>query len=258
MRELTLPAPLVLLPGLGADGRVFTRQQDAFGSQVVLPEWIEPERNEALHQYARRWGEQIAPQLPETWFLGGVSLGGMLALEMARFIEPKPQAVFLIASARDASAISSGARLLGDLTKGVPAPVLRQLCRLTAVPFVKANGGDDDLIRTFIAMTKDDDPVRLKWAMDTAVDWDGPGADESGLPPVFQIHGRKDWMIRCVPEHCDEVIPDGRHLIHYTHSRTVNRWMFDHIMALTPGVSMDHPAIEDPDRTAARRKALSV
>ena len=56
MRELTLPAPLVLLPGLAADARLFTRQRRALGPNLITPEWPalppDPDRRETLRSFA--------------------------------------------------------------------------------------------------------------------------------------------------------------------------------------------------------------
>ncbi len=258
MRELTLPAPLVLLPGLGADRSMYVRQREAFGDDMVrTPEWITPQGNEPVHRYAKRWAEAIGPSLPETWFLGGQSFGGMLALDVARFVEPQPKAVFLIASARTPDAVPLAARVLGALARPMSAPMLQRGLQAMAIPFGKLNGADDEMLGILTHMAKHGDAELNEWAVAAVNDWDGLGGSDADRPPVFQIHGRRDKVLRCIPEHCDQVIPDGQHLIQYTHSQTVNRFMFDRMIELTPGADVDYPHVEDPDVTASRRAELA-
>ena len=88
---------LILLPGLGADHRLLEPQRAAF-PQLVVPPWIPPRKRESLPQYAARMAETVTPSRDVPLILGGVSFGGMLAYEMARYL--KPDAVVLIASCR--------------------------------------------------------------------------------------------------------------------------------------------------------------
>ncbi|MHC4177317.1 MAG: alpha/beta fold hydrolase, partial [Planctomycetota bacterium] len=99
------PFQLILLPGLGADQRQFEPQRSAF-SDVLVPPWIVPKREEKLPDYAARLSETIVPTRPMV--LGGSSFGGMVAWEMARYLEP--DAVVLIGSCRSPKALHPVAR----------------------------------------------------------------------------------------------------------------------------------------------------
>ena len=90
--------PLILVPGLGADRRLFQEQSAAFGD-LILPDWLEPERDDTLASYARRLAVRVDPGT--ACFVGGCSLGGMIALEMSRNLDAK--ACFLISSIRSPS-----------------------------------------------------------------------------------------------------------------------------------------------------------
>src|SRR5688572_671154 len=91
---------LVLFAGLGADARMFEGQREAF-PDLYVPPWIDPRGRETLPEYAQRIAERTAAEVGDAegqLFVGGVSLGGMVALEAARHL--RPRAVFLIASCR--------------------------------------------------------------------------------------------------------------------------------------------------------------
>ncbi|MFZ1934503.1 MAG: thioesterase domain-containing protein, partial [Thermoguttaceae bacterium] len=78
---------LILLPGLGADHRLLEPQRAAF-PQLIVPPWIPPRKHESLPQYAERMAQTVAPPHDVPLVLGGVSFGGMLAYEMARWLKP--------------------------------------------------------------------------------------------------------------------------------------------------------------------------
>ena len=76
---------LYLIGGLGADERVFKYLNINVKTQII--NWILQEPNEELKSYAKRLTEQINKN--EEFAILGVSFGGIIAIEMAKFIRPK-------------------------------------------------------------------------------------------------------------------------------------------------------------------------
>ena len=87
--------PLILLPGMAADGRLFRHQRAALPC-IRTPDWIEPRDCEPLADYAQRFAQAITPG--GRCFVGGASFGGIVALEMAAHLQA--EACFLVASVR--------------------------------------------------------------------------------------------------------------------------------------------------------------
>jgi hypothetical protein len=71
---------VVLLPGMAADERLFEPQRRSFPG-LIVPPWIEPEPCEPLASYARRIAARLNSS--DLLLIGGVSFGGIVALEMA-------------------------------------------------------------------------------------------------------------------------------------------------------------------------------
>src|SRR5689334_5595161 len=88
--------PLILFSGLAADAAVFLPQTQAFPNLEVQG-WIEPRPDDTFETYCRRLAGVIRPR--GRCVIGGMSFGGMVALEVARHLDPL--AVVLIASARE-------------------------------------------------------------------------------------------------------------------------------------------------------------
>src|ERR1700712_4564404 len=104
-----LPPRLILLPGLGIDERLFEPQR-ALRARIEVPAWLRFEVEETMEHYAQRMVETIDQSSP--FFLGGVSFGGMLALEMAKYL--KPQAVIAIAACRAGREVAWPFRMGGE------------------------------------------------------------------------------------------------------------------------------------------------
>src|SRR3954464_5327650 len=99
--------PLILVPGMAADERLFAPQRAAF-PRLLVPAWIEPLPQEPLRSYAARLARQVDPGRP--CVVGGASCGGIVALEMAA---PLPaRACVLIASGRSPGELPRWYRLL--------------------------------------------------------------------------------------------------------------------------------------------------
>src|SRR5688500_749331 len=80
------------------------------GYDIYYLEWIKPEKDESLDSYARRMVVQIQHESP---VLIGLSFGGIMCIEMARFIPAK--LVIIISSIKNFREMPYWMRLSGKL-----------------------------------------------------------------------------------------------------------------------------------------------
>ncbi len=223
-----IPARIILFPGLGADLRMFDRQKRTFGGDLECPDWLTHKPHEGFDDYTRRWAGLLEndPGDNRPVFLGGVSFGGMVAMQMARHL--KPAAVILIGSCRSRNAKPprwQTARRIGDM---IPDRLFGRRVLAAAARWVSVLDGLDDEHRSLlVAMAADSDPQRIRWSGHACAAWDLDSTGMPGFPAVHQIHGRHDAVIPLHPGDPDVVIPDGRHLIHFSHPHTVNQFIMD-------------------------------
>ena len=258
MRELTLPGRLILLPGLGSTPDVFYHQRKAFGDRLETPAFIPHEPNESVSGYAQRWARQLSrPGDDRPLFIGGVSFGGMLAQEMAQYLTPKPRAVLLISTTREADKVTPMMQLAEVMGRFIPRGSVNKTLPLMKLGFALRDGLDDDDKGRLMQSAREVDPAMTKWASGVAVSWPGFKAP-SGYPPVHQIHAKKDWVIKAPNEGTPnvELVEGHHHLLHMTHPKTVNRFLFEHVLKYCPEADVDFPDIEDPHTTAQRRANL--
>jgi pimeloyl-ACP methyl ester carboxylesterase len=213
------PFQLVLLPGLGADHRLFEPQRSQF-PQLVVPAWIAPHSGESLPEYAARVATTVRPSPDVPLVLGGVSFGGMLAYEMARHL--KPDAVVLIASCRTREGLRGVYRIARGLLPLLPVRAW-DIAKLLAAPAVRLNLTATPARRQLaVTMFRESDSRFLHWTLQAILYWEPTPLE--GVR-VLQIHGGRDLLIPARRVEADEVIPDGGHLINVTHSNEVNAFL---------------------------------
>jgi pimeloyl-ACP methyl ester carboxylesterase len=215
-------ARLILLPGLGADERMYAPQRAAFPRLEVL-RWLSPNPGESLADYGRRMAETIEASAP--FYLGGSSFGGAVALEMARHL--KPRAVFLIASCRTPAAIPRHLRLVarcgGWFARG---PVLSLAHVFASCSTSRFGDLTPEQRAMLVAMIRGANPRFLRWGGSALVRWGG--AAELKVP-IHQIHGEDDRILPWGLSAADVTVPGAGHLMNVTHPEEVNRFIAERV-----------------------------
>jgi len=217
--------PLILLPGMGADRRLF-RAQIAVMENVTVPGWIEPEPRDTLVSYAERMARSVDPGVP--CFVGGASFGGMVALEMAPHLQAK--ACFLIGSIRSPDELPLRARMLKPAAWLVPAWSLRVVGRLAPVAVALAGRFMRPATQSALRQFADADARFHRWASLAILRWERPAQTTS--VPVFQIHGDRDPVL---PHHLtrpDVLVRGAGHLLSMTFPDAVNEFLRSHMREL--------------------------
>ena len=218
-QETSKRSPLILLPGLGGDPRLFDSQRPAF-PELVTPDWIRPETNEPLVDYAARFASAIDPGQP--CFLGGVSFGGVVALEVATHL--KTRECFLFGSVRSSDQIPGRLQLFRPITNLIIIPKWLSPWALTC-------GGRwlKPTVRGALHQLKDADSHFLRWAAGAILKWT-PSAGVARVR-VVQIHGDRDRVFPIGKVTPDKVIAGAGHLVSLTHAGAVNQFVRERMSA---------------------------
>lgn len=203
---------IYIISGLGADERVF-RKLIFPGFSVCHIPWIAPLRRESLEGYAKRLSESICEPDP---IIIGLSFGGMVAAEMA---SNKTNArLIILASAKNRFEIPWYYRLAGKLRfdRIVPSKLLGESGRIPEWLFGVSTKEDRILLRNILS---DTDPVFLKWAIHTIVNW----KRKQPVQHFLRIHGTADRIlpVRYVKSDC--LISGGGHFMTITHAEEINQ-----------------------------------
>ena len=171
------------MPGMAASSLIFERiklPEDAF--EMHLLDWFMPDKSETLADYAKKMAEQIKQPEP---VLIGVSFGGILVQEMARFLNPRK--VIIISSVRDNAELPRRMKI-AKTTKAyklLPTGMAQNLDVLAKFSFGSIIKQRLKLYEKYMSMR---DKVYLDWSIEQIINWSRTTADEK----VIHIHGDAD------------------------------------------------------------------
>ncbi|MEO8515602.1 MAG: alpha/beta hydrolase [Flavobacterium sp.] len=172
------------MPGMAASSSIFERiklPQDVF--EIHLLEWVVPEKNESLQNYAKRMAENVKHENP---VLIGVSFGGILVQEMAQFL--KLHKLIIISSVKSNKELPLRMKI-AKTTKAyklIPTSLLQNVESLVKYAFGrKIIQQRLKLYETFLSMR---DKEYLDWAIEQIINWERIIVDED----VIHIHGDAD------------------------------------------------------------------
>jgi pimeloyl-ACP methyl ester carboxylesterase len=192
---------IYLIPGLGGDGRLFTGLREE-GLDFEVLEFIEPIKGESIGEYAARLARPIDPNEP--FIVGGVSLGGIISVEVARQLQPEK--VVLISSVKNSREFPFYFQMFRYL------PVHRIFSGKfykKYAPRDSRKGIPDYKYQLLDAMREEADPWFVEWAVDAVVRWRQPESPQN----LVHIHGTRDLMFPGILLGKRHKVPKGRHVM---------------------------------------------
>lgn len=204
-----------LIPGLGGDKRMYAGQLARFPDTKVL-EFIRPEKNETINAYAIRLAEGI--DTSQDFILVGVSLGGILAQEIASVYPPKK--TIIISSVKSRSELPFWIRFFKyfPLQKVIPGKFYLWAFMML-VWFKTLFMRSSSVIGNLKNMAKDADPVFVYWAVHQVINWKEPTSNFK----AYHIHGDKDVLFPFKRlSNVGTLVDKGTHAMILTHVNEIN------------------------------------
>lgn len=200
------------ISGLGADERAFENLDLDGEIKPVFLNWILPEENDDLVSYSIRLANMINKDEP--FALVGLSMGGMIAVEIAKLYPP--QKLIIISS------ISN----YHSFPKMLKAAGLLHMYQLIPVSWLKSGSmvkrvfmSETPQVKKLIEeMIRDSNGQFIKWALGAVANW----KNEVIPPNLVHIHGESDEIFPikyCNPNYR---IPKGTHLMVLTHALEIS------------------------------------
>ncbi|MBK6752716.1 MAG: alpha/beta fold hydrolase [Flavobacteriales bacterium] len=177
---------IYLIPGLASDHRLFERLELP-GHTLHCLEWHRMPERSTIERFARALATKVDVSRPHA--LVGVSMGGMVAQEMAALT--KPSKVVIISSWKGRAEMPWNIRASQEIGQA--------------------------MLNTF--------PARdLRVMIDAIVHWDGPPAP---IPGLVHIHGDKDRLMPISLIRGARVIHGGTHFMVYAKGKEVSAAVMD-------------------------------
>ena len=204
MKEGDERTQVYLMPGMAAGPSIFERillPKERF--EVHLLEWEIPNKDESLQSYAKRMLRHIAHKNP---VLIGVSFGGVIVQEMAKFIDL--ERLIIISSVKCSEELPPRMKFASKtgLFKLIPtglADYVDYFEKIAVGDFLKKRA---KLYKQYISIT---DKQYLNWAIKNMVNWQCEKPDEK----VIHIHGDKDEVFPIKNIRNAIVVKGGTHIM---------------------------------------------
>lgn len=203
---------IYLIAGLGADTRVYNNI-DLHGHEVIHINWVEPNLRDTLATYAQRLVHQYNI-LPNSIVIGN-SLGGMLAVEVAKFIPVKK--VIIISSIKTSNEAPWYFKLFRNLPvqKLIPGKLVTSMGFIIKPMFGKMSDSDAWLFQDMLKKTS---PLFVSWAMSAILAW----KNEVIPPNVYHITGDKDLIFDHKGIKGVTIIKGGTHIMIFDKADEIN------------------------------------
>ncbi|MFT6135942.1 MAG: pimeloyl-ACP methyl ester carboxylesterase [Cyclobacteriaceae bacterium] len=202
-----------LIPGQGSDHRLFQDFELGDSYNIRFINYSVPDEGMSMSDYAQTLSSQIDTGHP--FILIGVSLGGMLSVELSELYSPEK--VIIISSAKSRNELPARYRFQDDvpLYELVSGEISKKGALLLQ-PIVEPDRNKQKDI--FVSMLNDKDPDFLKRTIAMIIEWDRTSSSDQ----IIHIHGDNDHTIPVRNVKYDYLIEGGSHMMALTRSKEIS------------------------------------
>jgi pimeloyl-ACP methyl ester carboxylesterase len=194
-----------ILPGMGATSAMYDSLRPEIEFAVNFLDWPEYKGETTYVEVAKRLIDEN--DISDGDIIGGSSLGGMVALEIAQILRPKT--TVLLGSAINKFEVQSALSILSPLASVTPISFIQVLV-----------GKHKSLVSK---MFSNCDPGFIRAMCLHLPSWPGySGPNEN----IFRLHGLKDHVIPC-PANGAEIIDGAGHLLAMTHPKETGQFLIN-------------------------------
>ena len=206
-------AHIYFVPGMAAGGEIFRNIQFPEKYEMHILEWLIPEKNETLKDYAKRMALRVKE---ENAILIGVSFGGVVVQEMSLFLKLKK--LIIISSAKTRSELPRRMKF-ASVTRAyklIPTRLVLSADDLTKFAIGPKTKKRLALYQQYLYVR---DQQYLDWALEKMVTWNRTEKVEN----VVHIHGEKDLVFPIKYIKDCTVIEGGTHIMILNKGREISK-----------------------------------
>ncbi|MGZ3846796.1 MAG: alpha/beta hydrolase [Flavisolibacter sp.] len=203
-----------LISGQAADEKLFENLSLPSYLKTRYVHWIEPLQKESLVHYCKRLSDQI--DASGEFVLIGVSLGGIVSVELSKLLDPKQ--IFIISSMATRGELRPVLKLVRLLRihKIVPGALYKLYTPILNWYFGAKTERERELLRYY---TKTASKNYMKWAVNEILNW----KNETRPDKLLHIHGTNDRIFPYKRTHADVKVAGGNHLMVHNRAEEISK-----------------------------------
>lgn len=205
------------IPGFGVDERIFSNLHidDAI---LQCINWLDPLKGESFRSYTMRMADRMTADGPLT--IIGISFGGMVAQEIARFRKVKQ--IILISSVKSRREMPLYMRIAGalKLNKIFPVKIIQQSDRVYKIANRRLGAYTPEEREFANAYRKTASLNYINWSFDKILNWEN---ENGSAATITHIHGSKDQILPIKYIKADYVIEGGTHMMAWNRAAEISR-----------------------------------
>ncbi len=195
---------LYFVPGMAAGKEIFENislPEEKYDIHII--EWIIPEKNETIEQYAKRMAAKVTEPNP---ILVGVSFGGVMVQEMSAFLDV--QKIIIISSIKSKKELPRKMKIVKYVPayRLIPPSFLENTKNLVKYGLRLKTKNKLELYQKYLSVNNTD---YLKWAIKQMVSWNR----SEELEKIIHIHGDKDPVFPIKKIKNCIIVPGGTHIM---------------------------------------------
>lgn len=211
--------PIYFVPGLAAGPEIFENLElDPEKYTLHYLKWIEPlALEEDIDNYACRLSDEVTEKNP---VLIGVSFGGIMVQEMAKFVNPKK--VIIISSVKNQKELPKKFKLakFTKIYNFFPTAIVENFEDYAQYFLGKSLKKKAELYKKYLSVRG---KMYLKWAIYNVLKWE----QINPLDDVVHIHGTKDTVFPIKRIKNPIKIKDGNHVMILTKAKKISQIIDD-------------------------------
>ncbi|MDC0612815.1 alpha/beta hydrolase [bacterium] len=202
-----------LMPGMSANSLIFEKIKFPKNFELHKLDWISPNIDESIENYAERLSEKIVHKNP---VLIGVSFGGILVQEISKII--KVNKLIIISSIKCNKEMPSHMKF-GKITKSyklIPVKWINDFESLISFVLGPKIKKRVDLYRKYLSVR---DENYLSWSLREMIEW----KQSKPLKNIIHIHGTKDLVFPTLYIKNFIEVPRGDHAMILKRAEWINQ-----------------------------------
>lgn len=212
------------ISGQAADEKLFENLRLPSHINVKHVHWIEPLINEPLIEYCKRLSQQI--DTSTNFALIGVSLGGIVSIELEKIIYPRQTIIISsIATRHELRPFLKFIRMF-SIHKIVPAAFYKWYSPILNWYFGTETNREKELLKLY---TKSASKNYMRWAVNEILNW----KNEKRPANFLHIHGTKDRIFPYKQTNADVLIEGGTHLMVHNRANEISKILTEKLNAIS-------------------------